>query len=116
MQQHCNIRGYIPHGHNPNISLNHKWKYYRGKSHYVLDPQKTETGGETVSKLTGSSFKIDLHKSSLILYSAFIGDRSSVMKFRNKNWGVAIRSLPSQPWEGHTGISTCLKVRHYLCI
>ena len=26
---------------------------------------KTETGGETVSKLTGSSFKIDLHKSSL---------------------------------------------------
>ena len=39
MQQHCNIRGYIPHGHNPNISLNHKWKYYRGKSHYVLDPQ-----------------------------------------------------------------------------
>ena len=47
LHQHCNIGGCTPHGDDPNISLKSKWKYYyRGKSHYVLDPQKLKLVGK----------------------------------------------------------------------
>ena len=86
MQQHCNIRGYIPHGHNRNISLNHKWKYYRGKSHYVLDPQNWNWWGNSF-ETDGEQFQDWFTQIIFIFYSAFNSDRSSVMRFRNKNWG-----------------------------
>ena len=47
LQQLCYARGYIPHGQNPNISLNHIWKYSR---------EERALCAESSEKLTGEQF------------------------------------------------------------